>query len=316
MPAEDVVLSGEYCDTIQCGRAPPRSTGWRSNRIVSTAWPLVAALLRGERGVAGIAYCAVGDGVASWDHASVTDTPDATHLAHETARVPIAATDVRYVDAAGAVVSTPTHRLGLTVTMTAANGPAQLREFALFGGEATSAPNSGRMINYVIHRRIDLALGDVLTRSIRLSFRPTGRSAISTDLGEVPMHWLAAKPAQLVDGVGAKVSETLRQMRVTTIGDLSRLALGTPSNLLTPARTVELRGKARLALRIAAEVATVVPLEALPLSDIAAADPASLSNSVPATTIETLQEQLALLQLSLDARFLTQTTLGELTKQP
>ena len=309
----DVVLSGEYQDTIRRGRAPPHIMPWRSNRIVSTAWPLVAALLRGERDTRGIAFCAIGDGVASWDDLAPHDAPDATHLAHETVRVPIAANDIGYVDAAGGHASTPTHRLSIPVTLTATTSPLRLREFALFGGEATAALNSGRMINYVIHPRIDLKVGDVVTRTIRLSFRPTGRVAVSTDLGEVPAHWLATKSAEMIDGVGAKVLTALRKLQVMTIGDLARLAPGSKSTVITPARAVELRGKARLALRIAADVSAAAPLAGVLLSDIVGADPATLLAAVPAATIETLQEQLALLQLSLDAQFLAQTTLGELT---
>lgn len=308
----DLVLAGEYQDTIRRGRAPPLAMPWRSNRIVSTAWPLVAALLRGERSMAGIAFCAIGDGVASWDDGASLEAPDATHLAHETARVPIAPADIRYVDAAGGAASTPTHRLSMSVTVTATSA-IRLREFALFGGEATAALNSGRMINYVIHPKIDLEVGDALTRTIRLSFRPTGRTMVSMDLGEVPVHWLATKSAEMIDGVGAKLLAALRRLQVTTIGDLARLAPGSTSAAITPARAIELRGKARLALRIAAHVAAAPPLATLSLSDIAAADPATLPNAVPPTTIETLQEQLALLQLSLDAEFLAQTTLGELT---
>jgi hypothetical protein len=307
-----LVLAGEYRDTIRRGRAPPLALPWRSNRIVSTAWPLVAALLRGER-MAGIAFCAVGDGAASWDDRAPDDAPDATHLAHETARVPIATADIGYVDAVGGAASTPTHRLSMAVTVTATTSSMRLREFALFGGEATAALNSGRMINYVIHPRIDLAVGDVLTRTIRMSFRPTGRTAVSTDLGAVPVHWLATKSAEMIDGVGAKVLSALRKLQVTTIGDLARLAPGAKSTVITPARAVELRGKARLALRIAADVAPAPPLAALSLNDIVTADPAALPSSVPPTRIETLQEQLALLQLSLDAQFLAQTTLGQLT---
>ena len=308
----DLVLVGEYQDTIRRGRAPPVLMPWRSNRIVSTAWPLVAALLRGESSMAGIAFCAIGGGVASWDDRASVDVPDATHLAHEIVRVPIAPADIRYVDSAGGAASTPTHRLSVSVRVTATSA-IKVREFALFGGEATAALNSGRMINYVIHSRIDLKAGDVLTRTIRLSFRPSGRASVSTDLGEVPAHWLATKSAEMIDGVGAKLLAALRRLQVTTIGDLAQLAPGTTSAAITPARAVELRAKARLALRIAADVAAVTPLATLSLNDIVVADPSTLPSTVPATTIQTLQEQLALLQLSLDAEFLTHTTLGELT---
>lgn len=306
------VLSGEYRDVIQCDDAPAYLLPWRSNRIVSTAWPLVAALLRGERQMTGIAFCALGDGVSTWDSMPPGGAPDAAHLAHETVRVPIAANDISYVDAMGAAASTPTHRLSIRMSITAEASPLTLREWALFGGDAVATLNSGRMINYVIHPRIDLKLGETLTRTIRLSFRPGAGTAVSTDLGEVPEHWLATKSPDLVDGVGVKLMTALSKMKVSTIGDLARFAPDSKSTTLAPARVVELRGKARLALRTAAEVAAVPSLAKLSLRDIVAADPASLPD-LPTATIEMLQEQLALLQLSLDARFLEQTTLGELT---
>jgi hypothetical protein len=283
---------------------------------VSSAWPLVAALLRGERSVSGIRFCAVGSGADAWDTAR-PPTPDSTRLVREVTRVPIAPADIQYVDATGTVATTPTHRLELEVTVMASQGPLRLREFALFGGEsATSAPDSGRMINYVIHPRIDLAAGKSLTRTIRLSFRPAGggRAAQSVDLLDIPLHWLANEPTKTVDGVGTKMQGLLREIGVTTVGDLARLTQERRPAEFSPARAIELRGKARLALRTAAQIMKVKELETLTLRDIVMAEPDELPGAVGPSTIELLLEQLALLQLSLDAAFLTHTTLGDLTR--
>jgi hypothetical protein len=228
--------------------------------------------------------------------------------------MPIDPGDIKYVDAAGGIVSTPTHRLELGITITATAGPMRLREFGLVGGDATAVANSGQLINYVIHPRVDLAPGAVLTRRIRLSFRPGGGSALTGDVLQIPAHWLADVPAASVDGVGTKARQALSEQHVTTLGELARLERDQRPSEIAPAKAIELRGKARLALRTAAEVTAVPSLQKLSLRDIMAGDATSLPGAVPPSVIDRLHEQLALLQLTLDARFLAQTTLGDLTR--
>jgi len=49
-----------------------------------------------------------------------------------------------------------------------------LREFGLFGGDATRTPNSGYLIDYAIHPRVDLTRTMTLTRTVRQSYTAGG----------------------------------------------------------------------------------------------------------------------------------------------
>jgi hypothetical protein len=262
----------------------------------------------------GIAFCAVGEGLDSWDVTPPASIADVVRLERELLRVPITIGDMRYVDATGATASTPTHRLQLTVTVTAPSSAIRLREFALVGGDATPVADSGQLVNYVIHPRIELAPRATLTRTIRLSFRPGGGSAHVDDLLELPAHWLADESVEAVDGVGAKVMETLRALDVATIGALASADPPKLSKLFSGAKSIELRSKARLALRTAAALLPVPSLEKIAVRDILAGDAASLPGALAPLAVDRLHEQLALLQLSLDARLLARTTLGDLTR--
>ncbi len=274
--------------------------------IVSSAWPLVAALLRNEPGMRGILYCAVGAGERAWDTASPSPVagPEVKQLRNEIARVAIAPADMVYLDAAGRVTKAPTHRLALSVRVAAAQSPRELREFGLFGGDATATPGSGRLLNYAIHPVIALGPGQSLTRMIRLSFRPGGGGPAGE--ADVPFHWLAEEPVSIVDGVGASVAEALKASKVSSVRLLAALDLTNPVEGVSLSRAVELKAKARLAIQTAAQLVRVPGLEPKTVDDVLTGEAA---DSEPA---ERLQAQLGLLQVALDARWLKRLKVGDL----
>ncbi len=306
------MLIGWYRDVVGGGQAVrPASHGWRKNLIVSSAWPLVAALLRNEPGVRGILYCAVGEGDPAWDAAPPAPTPDTTHLRKESTRVALGQADIGYLDAAGRTVGAPTHRLALSVTIGPAAAGRHLREFGLFGGNATAAAGSGQLLNYAIHPLIELRAGQTLTRMIRLSFRPGGAAA--GDTADVPPHWLGEEPVTVIDGVGASVADALQGSRVSNVRQLALLDATRPPEGVTVSRAVELKAKARLALQTATQLARVPELDDQTVDQVlagAAAEP------VAAAALERLRAQLGLLQVALDARRLRRMTLRELREGP
>jgi len=97
--------------------------------------------------------------------------PDDTHLAAEIARQALTPEQIVYLDDAGEPSETPTNCLEVAAEFKGknlvSNGFQSLREFGLFGGDATDVPDSGFMIDHVIHPRIDLSPGDTLERNLR-----------------------------------------------------------------------------------------------------------------------------------------------------
>ena len=285
-----------------------QSGGWRHNLIVSSAWPLVTALLRKEPNALGISFCAVGEGESSWDTTPAQPSVETTRLHREIARAPLSLADMRYIDGAGRPARTWTHRLELTVVIPATPSARHVREFGLVGGDATPSANTGRLINYAVHPVIELRANQKLTRTIRLNFRPGG-SAIGEQAGGVPMHWLGDQPVTLIDGVGDAVATALKASGAETVRELATLQLDVLPKGVSRARAVELRAKAQLAMQTAAQLVRIPSLSSATMDDVLSATP---DLTVLADTLDRLQGQVGLLQVALDARWLRRRTMAEL----
>jgi hypothetical protein len=168
-------LSGRYQDSLfnTQGRLLWQRE-WCHNRILNNCDLLLAVLLKGEAGMRGLLYWAVGQGQSNWDTLLPNPQSTNTQLTHEVARLPLTPAQIHYLNDAGVISPTPTPRLEVRLDLEGstlvANGFQSLREFGLFGGNATTAPNSGLMINQVIHPRIDVAPGMTLSRTLQLTF--------------------------------------------------------------------------------------------------------------------------------------------------
>ena len=77
-------------------------------------------------------------------------------LADEVTREAVGSKDVVFLDADGEETPVSSPRLKVRAAFEAQERVRTLRECGLFGGDATEAPGSGFMIDYVIHPRIDL----------------------------------------------------------------------------------------------------------------------------------------------------------------
>lgn len=168
-------ISGRYRDRLRDRQGSLLwKSGWRSNRILNNCDRLLAALLKGEVGMQGLLYWAVGEGQPSWDALLPNPQPTNTQLTQEVARLPLASEQIDYIDDRGNSSTTPTPRLEIRLDIDGStlvdSGFQSLREFGLFGGDATIAPDSGFMIDRVIHPRIDVAPGMILSRTLQLTF--------------------------------------------------------------------------------------------------------------------------------------------------
>lgn len=150
-------------------------SGWRSNIIVHNGDRLLAALMKGHAGLQGILYLAVGEGEEEWDSKLPPPDVSASQLSSEVLRLALGPDQIVYLENQKVPTTEITDCLEITADIKGEDltphGFQSLREFGLFGGDATDKPNSGFMIDYVIHPRIDLTPDATLTRRIRLSFR-------------------------------------------------------------------------------------------------------------------------------------------------
>ncbi len=113
------------------------------------------------------------------------------------------------------------------------------------------APDSGYLINYVIHPRLELPAGNTLTRRVRFTLRPGAGSAGGDWVG-LPSHWLSKESPLLLDGVGNTYASALAGAEVKTIGALAEIEPARGAARAIPlAKAVELRTKARLTVRTA-----------------------------------------------------------------
>ncbi|MBV7337527.1 hypothetical protein KFU94_56725 [Chloroflexi bacterium TSY] len=305
------MLQGIYCDRVLTDKGPTRfRSGWTANTIVDTAWPLLAGLLKREDGLQGILYCAVGSGDANWDRQPQAASPAATQLVNEIDRHRLADGDIHFLDANGVFTTQPTNRLQISASFSWAAQSQTLREFGLFGGNATEDANSGTLINYVIHPRIELAAGETLVRRVQLRFDDLHQA----EPDELPRHGLGASPVLVLDGVGDRYGDRLAEAGLATLEDLARVG-STPSEIDVPLmKLLELRAKARLAIRSVRKVRPIDRLLNETVGDILTTPVATVAANanVAENQIVQLREQLELLQLALDSQFLRIKTIGEL----
>ena len=308
------MIEGRYHDIVlgADGRVED-DRGWGCNVIARTAWPLVAALLRNDASMGGIMYCAVGEGEAVWDTARPAAQASATRLRAEVRRLALEPAAFSYLDVRGRRVEAPTEWLEISARFTWPAGRRVLREFGLFGGNATPAHGSGYMVNHVIHPPIELRAGQTLLRRVRFSLQP-GRGEAPADVIALPAHWLDRESPRLIDGVGDAILAALARLGIATIG---QLAAAPPLDLaagFSVTRAIELRAKARLALRTAARLPVIAGADDLRAHEIMEVDAVALGTvaGIAPEDAEALQERLALLQLALDARSFRRMTLHEL----
>lgn len=141
-----VHMTGEITDIIhhKDGRVEKRVG---HNLVVNDFLKLVMSLLKGETGYKGVQYWAVGSGASSWDSNMPSPALDATKLTSELGRVAISAGEIKFLTPEYEVTNTPTNIIQITHTFGPSDCNGVWREFGIFGGNATTAKDSGIMIN-------------------------------------------------------------------------------------------------------------------------------------------------------------------------
>ena len=161
---------GEFTDTIRHadGRVEVREG---HNVIINDIGKLIACLFKGQSGYSRLGYWAVGSGADSWDNTNPTPaTVNDTGCVREIGRKQINANDIKFIDSSNRETNSVTNRIQITVTFTENECNGVWREFAIFGGNATSSLNSGIAINHKNHAIMVKTDSMVVERQIRFTF--------------------------------------------------------------------------------------------------------------------------------------------------
>lgn len=117
-------------------------------------------------------FLAIGRGDTAWDEIPPQYDRSSHQMVNEVARHAVTANDTSYIDDAGITTRRVTHRLRIQTAFAAGEATGSLRECGLFGGAASSELNSGTLISYFMHRRLDKSEQMSLNRSIIVDLRP------------------------------------------------------------------------------------------------------------------------------------------------
>lgn len=303
-----MVVRGQYRDEVAGPAGDVRvARGWAPNRIAEPIWPLLAGLLKDDPDLSGILYLAFGAGRDEWDQGEGLVTPE-ERLEHEVYRTRVEPEHRTYLDAEGEEVDDPTTRLQLRVVVTGHKVEGPLREFGLFGGDATDEPDSGFLINHVVHPRLDLESRDTLTRQVRLALRPQPRWL------HAPPHWLGDQPSDVLVGIGEIYAAALSGEGVDTVADVAEMEPTQLRHVMPFVPLVQLRAKARLTLRTAAGLRTPAALHGHSAWDVVSTPAADLAEDAGVSTEEAarVREQVGALELTVNHDYLGVLTVGQL----
>jgi hypothetical protein len=150
-------------------------TDWKHNLVVTSFANLLALLTMNNSSYVGVQYLALGTGLSAWDSGGVpapalTDTTLVTEPSSGNFRKAVTA---QMVDASNNVTASITNRILISATFNMGEANGSLREWGLFGGNATPTANSGIMIDHVTHGIITKDAGGndfTLVRQITLIF--------------------------------------------------------------------------------------------------------------------------------------------------
>lgn len=163
-------IIGEFTDTIFHADGRVEKIEGR-NTIINDIGKLIACLFKGQSGYNGLGYWAVGSGSDGWDLQNPPSaSPTDTGCVNEIGRKAITPSDIKFIDADNRETNSVTNRLQITVTFTENECNGVWREFAIFGGNATSTLKSGIAINHKNHATMVKTNTMVVERQIRFTF--------------------------------------------------------------------------------------------------------------------------------------------------
>ena len=169
-----VGIKGEWQDTIiyKDGSKKVTTGTIKPNQIQNTFSTLLASLCKAESGYGALTYMAIGSGQVSWDSSTPSQPYATTELETEYFRKAIDPADMIYIDPVTNISTggTPSSKIEIAVTLESADAIGTMREFGLFGGTATTTLDSGELVNWVVHNKVDKDTSVELQRIVRIEF--------------------------------------------------------------------------------------------------------------------------------------------------
>ena len=139
-----------------------------NNLVVNKVLPLIMGILKGS--LSGIQYWAVGSGSDTWDSSPVSPTLNEVKLTNELGRKAITSSNIKFVDPSTNEESgEPTNCLQIECTFYEEDCNGKWREFGIFGGNATTAINSGYLIDKKHHEIFTKTEENTVNRKIFLT---------------------------------------------------------------------------------------------------------------------------------------------------
>ena len=156
----ELKVTGQFQDTITYPDGRVEVRDWQNNTICNGFKLLITSLFKGHASYSRLTYWAVGTGItASTVNDSVLET--------EIGRKSISTSDMVWLDGTGAVSSSPTSTLLITLVFGVDEINGAWTEFGIFGGLATATKDSGTMINRKVHGTITKESGVTLERKMK-----------------------------------------------------------------------------------------------------------------------------------------------------
>jgi hypothetical protein len=295
------MIVGRYQDTIVTVSGAIRVASWRSNLIVTPCFELVAALMKRQPGTTGLLWWAFGSGETA--RASVGDRT----LAREIHRQEVREEQMQFVDERGGPRAAPTNRLEVRTAIRADRFDGEtLTEFGLFGGNAGPAPNSGVLVNHVVHPPLTLLPEELLERTLVLSF---GQSGLDVPFGVFG----AALPVRAIHGVDDLYSTAFAAGGVRTIDDLARLEYADRFPAM-PAVTFRAFIDKALIVRRFQPLRILDPFAELSLFEFLELSPDQIVSRFGGSleAARDAQRSVGILQVALDAEYLRRISVGSL----
>lgn len=145
---------------------------WGRNQIQDSFSALLASLCARVAGISGITHLAIGSGEVAWDTAPPVKDPAQTELTTEYFRKAIPVESIYFIDPDTGIPTggVPTSKIEISLTILSSEANGAMREFGLFGGDATITLDSGSMVNWVTHSRIDKDETLEIQRRVRIEF--------------------------------------------------------------------------------------------------------------------------------------------------
>jgi hypothetical protein len=161
------IIKGEFQDEYIFADGTRETKTWEHNLIVADFGRLLAALCKGHAGIGGITQWEVGSGNVSWDTTLPTPMIGDVALMTPVARVPVT---IVFLDASNVETAAITNKIEMRAYFDESTANTSLREFAVFGGNATSTLGSGIMCDRVIHQVVNKNSNMALQRKLRFTF--------------------------------------------------------------------------------------------------------------------------------------------------